>query len=331
MNFSDGIVVILSYPDTIVRPAYWERSSKIWPKIGIGSKHGVQAGHAALLLIKKNNPEILYFDFGRYITSYGNGRVRSAKTDPELKVPIKAIFKNEQLVNIEEILLWIENNPKKTHGDGRLIAGFNVNINYANALNYIESIIEAKEIPYGAFVKNGSNCARFVTDTIINSCNNKKTILKLKSSYLLTPSPIGNVLKGSSEKEIHLVEKQQIKRYTNKSILIEYKKCFFNKCETNLNLIGSETPDLDVFNLQKGTWLGGIGSGAWFDIDTIITKNTYRIKRYTSDGLNDFEGDFRVNKETFNIDKEHTFVYPTNCIEAFVLQNNTMYAFKIID
>ena len=78
---SNGIIVILSYPDTVVRPAYWELSSKIWPLIGIGGKHAIQAGHAALLLIHKNKKEINYFDFGRYITTYGNGRVRSKEND----------------------------------------------------------------------------------------------------------------------------------------------------------------------------------------------------------------------------------------------------------
>ena len=52
-KLENAIIIILSFPDTIVRPAYWEFSSKIWPRIGIGSKHAVQAGHSALLLIKK--------------------------------------------------------------------------------------------------------------------------------------------------------------------------------------------------------------------------------------------------------------------------------------
>ena len=105
MQNSDGIIVILSYPDTIVRPAYWEKSSKIWPIIGIGGKHAVQAGHAALLLIKKGQKKIEYFDFGRYITTYRNGRVRGEETDPELVIPISAEFKNDELLNIDETQL----------------------------------------------------------------------------------------------------------------------------------------------------------------------------------------------------------------------------------
>ena len=103
---SDGAILVLSYPDTIVRPAYTEFSSRIWPKLGIGGNHAVQAGHAALLLIHKNTQEVDYFDFGRYITSYGFGRVRSKDTDPELELPFKANFENDKLVNLSEMLLW---------------------------------------------------------------------------------------------------------------------------------------------------------------------------------------------------------------------------------
>ena len=150
MQNSDGIIIILSYPDTIVRPAYWEPSSKIWPLIGIGGKHAVQAGHAALLLIKKEQSEINYFDFGRYITTYGNGRVRSKDTDPDVLISIEAKFDDGKLINLKEILLWIENHPEKTHGDGRLVASMHDEINFNKANDYIHQLIAEKEIPYGA-------------------------------------------------------------------------------------------------------------------------------------------------------------------------------------
>ena len=112
---SNGIIIILAYPDTIVRPAYWEKLSNFWPKIGVGGRHAIQAGHAALLLIQNNKSEINYYDFGRYITTYGYGRARSKETDPELEISILAKFKNNKLSNTEEILLYTERQTKKTH------------------------------------------------------------------------------------------------------------------------------------------------------------------------------------------------------------------------
>lgn len=312
-----------------MRPAYWESSSKIWPKIGIGHKDAIIAGHAALLLIKKNASKINYFDFGRYITTYGNGRVRSEETDPEVKIPLEAKFKNDSLINLDEVLLWIEKHPEITHGNGRLIASINHRINYNKALNFIQNLINEKELAYGAFVKNGTNCARFVTDTIINSCTDKKIKLKLKSSYLLTPSPIGNVIKGKTIKEVFKIENQNIEAYKNRSIIKEYKITFFKKFEYELNLIGTELPDKENFYLTNGTWLSGIGSGAWFKIENQIDTNFYKIVRYCSLGNKDFEAVFAVNKTCFNHHEEHQILHPTNCKEVLVKQNNKIYTLTI--
>ena len=329
MSNSDGIIIILSYPDTIVRPAYWEPSSKIWPKIGIGSKHAVQAGHAALVLINKENSEINYFDFVRYITSYGNGRVRCKETDPELKIPIKPEFKNGELFNLKNILLWLEKHPEKTHGEGRLIVGVNTDIDYIKAEKHIHNLIDKKEIPYGVFNKDGSNCARFVTNTLIKSCNQKKTSIKLKSSNYLTPSPIGNVIKGNSDNKIYEIFNQEISYYKNRSILKEYKESFFNKFDIEPDLKGTEHPNLEIFDLDHGTWLGGIGSGAWFKIESQMDAETYKIVRYNAIGEKDFEGSFTLDNLLFDAKKEYQFIHPTSCKEVFITQNDIVFSLTI--
>lgn len=328
-KLENAIIIILSFPDTIVRPAYWEFSSKIWPRIGIGSKHAVQAGHSALLLIKKNEPEIKYFDFGRYITSYGNGRVRSFETDPEIFIPLKASFENNTLTNLDTILLWLEKHPEKTHGEGRLIASVNQHINYDNAIKFIYNLIDKKEYPYGLFIKKGSNCARFVTDTIINSCTKKSIQLKLKRSNLLTPSPIGNTLKGKTDEVVYIVKNQTIREYKNRSILKEYNAAFFKTFGTyEPNLIGTELPDTKKFNLSNGTWLPGIGSGAWFMVEEKIDAIRYKISRYTISGEKDFEGIFIADNSSFNLKQNHDFMHPTNCREMYITQNNQAFIFE---
>ncbi|NIJ43570.1 hypothetical protein FHR24_000009 [Wenyingzhuangia heitensis] len=326
---TDGVIVILSYPDTVVRPAYGEFSSKIWPLFGVGTKDAVQAGHAALLLIHKEQQTVDYYDFGRYITSYGAGRVRSKETDVELEVPLKAIFKNNQLINIDELLLWLNKHPEKTHGSGRLVASVNTEINYRKAIFFIDKLIDEKEIPYGAFVKKGSNCARFVTDTIINSCSDKQIQLKLKTSNLFTPSPIGNVIKGTTENEILVVHNSKIQHYANRSVLKEYFSCFFNKFDVELSGIGTEFPDKENFFIENATWLGGIGSGAWFKMESVV-KNTYKIARYTAMGVNDFKGEFIEESLRFNPSLKYQFIHPTNCKEVVVKQNNAVFLLKRI-
>ncbi|MEN8826177.1 MAG: DUF6695 family protein [Wenyingzhuangia sp.] len=328
---SDGAILVLSYPDTIVRPAYTEFSSRIWPKLGIGGNHAVQAGHAALLLIHKNTQEVDYFDFGRYITSYGFGRVRSKDTDPELELPFKANFENDKLVNLSEMLLWLENNTEKTHGEGRLIVGLNTQIDYDKAISFVEKLLALKELPYGAFVKNGSNCARFVADVLKSSCVNKSVLLRLKISNLLTPSPISNVIKGSTESDIYIVTDQKIGLYKNRSILREYRNCLLKEFSNEVCPIGTELPNRSVFNPKDATWLGGIGSGAWFSLSPTKIEGRHIISRFTDRGYKDFEGFFKSSIPGFNPEEPHEFVYPTNCSVAYIIQDTNIYVYRKVN
>ena len=72
---STGIILTLAYPETIVMVAD-EWYSPFMKYIGIGKKNYVRAGHAALVLINIETGILEYHDFGRYITSEPNGRVR---------------------------------------------------------------------------------------------------------------------------------------------------------------------------------------------------------------------------------------------------------------
>jgi hypothetical protein len=206
------------------------------------------------------------------------------------------------------------------------VTTINHKINYEKALNHINSLISQKEIPYGAFLK-GSNCARFVTDTIIVASTKKKVSRRLKTSNLFTPSPIGNIIKGNTTDEIFEVYQQEISPYQNRSVLKEYKECFLQTYDNLPNLIGTEKPDLQAFNLKNGTWLGGIGSGAWFNISKQISENTFEIERYTAKGLLDFKGTFETTSSYFTLDQKYTFLHPTNCNEAFVKQGKQTFTF----
>ncbi len=103
---------------------------------------------------------------------------------------------------------------------------------------------------------------------------------------------------------------------------------FFKKFENELNLIGTELPDIEKFNLNNATWLSGIGSGAWFKIENKLNDNYYKIVRYCYKGNKDFEAIFTVNKSCFDDKQEHQFLHPTNCKEIVVKQNNKVYIFK---
>ncbi|MCB0435879.1 MAG: hypothetical protein KDD08_07495, partial [Mangrovimonas sp.] len=98
-----GIILTLAYPETIVMVAK-EWYSPYMRYVGIGKKNYLRAGHAALVLIDKATGVLEYHDFGRYITSEPNGRVRGRETDFELHFPVKAHIKEGTIQNLEELL-----------------------------------------------------------------------------------------------------------------------------------------------------------------------------------------------------------------------------------
>lgn len=332
MEHNTGFIVVIAYPETVVRTANGELMSKIWPFFGVGGQQKVRAGHAALLLVSKKTNKVNYFDFGRYITSNTFGRVRSEETDNELSIPFAAVHNSKQIENLEEILLFLENHPEKTHGDGRMIVAVNHEINYKAALSFILELQGQIEVPYGAFKKKASNCARFVTDTLIASTTNKKIRKKLKNTYVVTPSPVGNVLKGKSENNECLeVFKQQIKSYPHKTVFQEHKRCLFSTVSQELNEVGTVKPDLKSFASKNGQWLGGIGSGAWFELykDSSDAK-VYKIVRRNAKGIVDLEDVFILKNGDFSIHKPYFFQFGSNCRQCILLQNKKKYLFERI-
>lgn len=318
-----GKIIPIAYPDTFVK--YSERGfqKSILSIFGLGNNGFIKAGHALLLLVENKTGNIHYFDFGRYITPTGSGRVRSAVTDAELLIPIKAkIDDSNEISNIEEILLWLEAHPEKTHGEGRMVASVCHEVNYEKAHEFILNLQNKGSVPYKTFGNLGSNCSRLVTDTLINSVNNKKIVSTLKRNSKFTPSPLGNVEQGANGGKIYNVFKGKINLYKNSV----FKENLTNYFDSNAPKIAPVTLAKRVGNKQL---LYGLGASAYFELTQSSDK--YIITRYTSNLVKDFEGKFTVNKKGFNIEKKYKFIYDSNCNYCHIKQNDTIFRFDLVN
>ena len=323
-----GIIVTLAYPETIVKTSE-EWYSPYLRFIGIGTKNYVRAGHAALVLIKKETGELNYYDFGRYITETPYGRVRSKMRDRELDFPLKAIINHNTITNIEELLLFLANNPQLTHGEGKMIASVCDEINYEVAHEYIHYYKRHGFVTYGAFQKKGSNCARFVTDVLMASTTNSYLKKKLKKSTWFTPSTIGNVTISGKNGQIYEVENDKISPFksTSRKVTLD---CFFDRLKDHApDLQGNLAPKRVRDVSEHAQWLSGIGSGAWYEITAIpAITYSYRIRRISPSGNVDVDGIFKVNDPDFDIQQPYTFTYGSNCAFCTILQNGKIYGFS---
>ncbi|WP_299208088.1 DUF6695 family protein [uncultured Dokdonia sp.] len=318
----NGKIIVLAFPDTFVKMSD-ELMCKILPLVGLGTRTHIKAGHAALVLIENATGNALYYDFGRYVTPEGSGRVRGANTDAELEIPFKAIIKNNILENLDEFLLWLNAHPEKTHGSGRLVASLNEHVYFEKAYEYIEKLQEQGSIPYRAFGNLGSNCARFVTETIL-ACTEERHIIKaLKHNKKFTPSTVGNVEKSASDK-VYQVHNGAIYDY-NSTALRENLTNYFDKKVPETYLQDGKD---DIILPEGAQLLTGIGCGAWFYLEK-TTKNQVLITRYTEAGIPDCKGIAEIPLG-FDITQKYRFVYDSNCSYCTIQQAEKTYRFDLI-
>ncbi len=322
-----GFIIPLAYPDTIVKIS----DEKLVPYLrflGIGKKNYVRAGHAALVLIKKDSGILEYHDFGRYISPQGYGRVRGKETDNELDFSLKAEIKDGKIQNLKELLKFFATNPKLIHGEGKLIASVCEEIDYEKARNYITSMQERYFIRYGAFIKNATNCSRFITTTLIASVTNKSIAKRLIKSKRFTPSTVANVVIADTGNCVYEVSEQGEISEFKSSVKKENLRCFLDRLKTyEPTLIGNQKP-LAVDDLHENAqWLGGVGAGAWFELHKTDNNIEYNYRRIAPCGNVNVNDVFVVNDSAFNYAKAFNFEQNSNCKFFHIKQNDKVFRF----
>lgn len=320
-----GKIIPIAFPDTFVRYSDEFVLNYIFPFLGLGRKKHIKAGHTLLLLIENKTGHIKYYDFGRYITPKGKGRVRSGNTDAELQIPVQAIIEDEKIVNLHEILIWLEAHPKKTHGQGRMIASVCDDIDYDKAYKFLSGLQNQGSVPYMTFGNTGSNCSRLVADTFIHSLNNEAKVKKLKKNSLFTPSPLGNIKIASTSQDIYHVLNGVVKPYTGNVLKENLTNYFDPKVPEHV----SPKPVKLEERVGEAQLLSGVGSSAYFKIEQ--KGSLYEICRYDEDVEQDFKGYFMVNDNSFNINAPYRFVHDSNCEYCHIKQNEIIYRFDLTE
>lgn len=331
MGENTGIMLVLAYPETVVMVAD-EWYSPYLKYLGIGKKNYVRAGHAALVLISKEKGELEYHDFGRYITSEPNGRVRGRDYDRELEFPFKAKIVNGELRNLSDILFFLGTNPKITHGEGKLIASVCDVIDYNKAKNHIATMQNLGLIRYAAFIKNASNCARFVTSALIASVTDAGIKKRLVNSQIFTPSTVGNVVNSDTKSMVYEVsEKGEVKKFSS-SVGKENRKCFLDRLPGySPNFVGTLEPkNIDVVH-SNAQWLSGIAAGAWFELTKPLglADKEFRFRRISPHGHINVDA-VVLSEIKLCLDQKFEVKHYSNCLFCTVEQNKKVFKLNYV-
>lgn len=325
-----GIILTLAYPETIVMVAK-EWYSPLMRYVGIGKKNYLRAGHAALVLIDKTTGVLEYHDFGRYITSEPNGRVRGRETDFELHFPIKAHINNGTIQNLEGILKFLATHPKLTHGDGTLYASVCDEVDYQKARDHITFMQNRHFIRYAAFIKDACNCARFVTGALIAGVIDPKIRKQLQRSTWFTPSTIGNVILADTQNKTYEISGKGEISIFKSSVSKVNRKNFLDKLkEYEPNFIGTLHPKHNDEKSSHAQWLEGIAAGAWFELYPTDSKSEFGFRRISPNGHIDVHGIYKTSETCFNLDSKYNFIHYSNCAFFHLEQNGKKYRFDYV-
>lgn len=274
-----GALISLAYPEAFVK-ATNGKYNRILESAGIVNAGLVKAGHAAACIVDHDGT-IHYSDFGRYITPQTSGRARTIHTDPEVVIPIKAEFSNIGIIkNLNEIAGFLLDNPQLTHGHGDLYMGVFYNVDHRKAINYAWQTSLKGSMSYGPFVINGSNCARYVWSLLWTS-GGLGLRTQLISRMLPSPMPLDLIMCAEVYNR-YQYKQRELLPFSKRRWPI-WKKLFERPGSEHLLSI-----DRSQLFESSGTWLEGIGDGAWFELEmstpdgTLISRRTDRGEKVFS-------------------------------------------------
>lgn len=187
----NGFAIALAWPQTLCKQAggWYDRPMR-W--MGFNRGHYYRVGHAAVVLVNAVNGDCHYFDFGRYHAPFGHGRVRDAFTDHDLEIKSKAVISSSGIIENFNMLLQELSTNSSCHGNGVLHASY-TRIEFEPAMILAKQLQGQSPVPYGPFLRNGTNCSRFVNSVLLAGRPSLFYRIQLHLLKTISPTPAGNV------------------------------------------------------------------------------------------------------------------------------------------
>lgn len=288
----NDIALILTWPDTTIRGD--EKWMLFLKKIGIIKNLNFKVGHTGIVIIKQETGEMLFYDFGRYITPRRYGRTRSKLSDPRLEIKIKAKVEGRYIVNLEEIAAQFEALKPAMYGEGILYFAIARDINFELAKAYGDDCVLHGAYPYGAIARNNNNCSRFIVRMLTQSSKRYSWRHSINFPETIKASPISNLVNVAPDRMIYSFTPHEGLKYFKmnrwQSVRFLLKKLGENVRQRKACLLPSDRlvgcmdfSSKPITVPKEAQYLGGVGDGAWFSIQA-TTDDKVIIKRFTSKG-----------------------------------------------
>ncbi len=203
-----SIALILAWPETKCKQAgAWYDS--VTHALGFAKDGYYKVGHAAIALVDGRNGNVKYFDFGRYHSPHGYGRIRDEETDHDLKINTIVQWEETIPLNLPDLIEELQSN-ESCHGEGPIQVGI-LPIDFKKSFTRAIEMQSEEFWVYGPFVRKGTNCSRFVRTVAKAGSKKRLRSFKMSVPWMISPTPMWNVLSGYSV-NYYLDKKHKTKR-----------------------------------------------------------------------------------------------------------------------
>lgn len=321
MQIKTGAIINISWPDTKVAKTNAPYDA-ICTLIGFCKDGYYQVGHAALLLVHYETGEVRYFDFGRYHTPEGYGRVRDCESDPEMFILTKANILNKRIINLEEILHELDNNIS-THGDGKLVCSITHDIDYERSFGIAKLIQSKGAVKYGPLDLFGTNCSRFVATIYKAGISNYWKRNRINLSYVISQTPTTNILLTKRKNNVYILQDGQVR--SEKSAIEIFRNP--NKLDKSI-----DENTMDFSKIPCSAYqLKGKGCSTFFTIDKTDKSHLFRIRRYSEQGNLEIDALYMMQTLGFDFTKSFEFAYISSGISINLKQGKEYFELKNIN
>ncbi|WP_353196544.1 DUF6695 family protein [Parapedobacter defluvii] len=331
---NQDLALVIAWPDKTARGD--EQWMALLKKLGIVKNLNFKVGHAAIVLVQRHSGQLAYFDFGRYITPRGYGRARSAASDPRLAITVQAqIDPTGHIDNLPAILAELRRMEDATHGGDRLFFSIANGLSFERATQFARKLVDEGPIKYGALARGNNSCSRFVAQVLLVgwAAGNpaRRRVLYPES---LKPSPMSNVVNASPDGFVYCYHEGGLasKRMTRwRSLCFQVDLLLHNlsahkakklPCDQEPgNIAEPKRPSSIPANAQ---WLGGIGEGAWYALESNPKYGTLLVLRYGADGQVDYQVSCQAN-DGIDPSLPHQFTYHCHYQRHVIIQGEQQF------
>lgn len=303
---------------------------------GIVKNLNFKVGHAAIVLVNRRTGLLAYYDFGRYVTPRGFGRARSAASDPRLVLATRAQIGTQGTIeNLQAILTELHQKERATHGGGRLFFSIANGLSVGKATHFAEELVNQGPIPYGAVASGNNSCSRFVAQVLLAGwATGSPAKRRVKFPESLKPSPMSNVVNASANNVVHCYQGGILasKRMTRwRSLHFQVDLLLHNLSTAKAKNLpcdrepGNMAEPKRPASIPAGAqWLGGIGEGAWYALESGAETGTFLITKYAADGKTDYQVSCQTDS---GIDPclPHQFTYRCHYQRHIIIQREQQF------